>query len=364
MLLINLRHRLRVGLAENRHHLLFPESPLLRWHFIGSFSPPGRDSLSRLEVLLSDLLRIIGEPRGYAPLQALRGGTPTTAHVFAARLLELARCRGVLTTNFDTLIEAASEAGRSEFPRASSEYDVAKWDRRRPALLKVHGSIDEHGDGKPRAEVSRVGAGLGPKFQEAISAALTGSTILVLSYSGRDHFTLMPPLFAEDIEHIHWINHVHPSAAASPASSIERWLLAFGRGTHLNANTTELLRALGSDRSGPGRRVRDTNSADRTGLSISCSEADVILARVAERLEHRHVYLNAPASDARLLVIRALGCVRVESEEPSNLYDEASAWRHLKAAQHFAELAADEFLTFLARVESWQGLAHFPSLWA
>ena len=85
-------------------------------------------------------------------------GRPNPNHEFVARLAKEGLSRLVLTTNFDSLIEAALMAQAVPFilRYRDRDYGTVLRDARRFGVLKLHGSFRD-GPGKPIIVINRCG---------------------------------------------------------------------------------------------------------------------------------------------------------------------------------------------------------------
>lgn len=156
----------------------------------------------RPEMLFSYLYRKDAVATFDAIRQALSTGGFNRLHDFCAQVIE--RGGAVVTTNFDTLIEAALHARAIAFHRSTLACRV-----RNEVLFKIHGSIDDAAS--LALTIDQVGAGLGPERSRSLRALLRGRVVLVLGYSGNDQLDILPVLRAAGYNRIIWI--VHDSAA-------------------------------------------------------------------------------------------------------------------------------------------------------
>ena len=147
---------------------------------------------------------------------------PNRNHYFLAALIRDGHT--VLTTNFDSLIESAAADARVGIvcsPVIDSQ-DFDECARKMPVcpLFKLHGSLKrwtEQGLHEAResirATLDAIGqAGVDMKFdprkREVLRAALTGSPLVVLGYSGYDDFDIVPTLASmHSTQKLIWINH-------------------------------------------------------------------------------------------------------------------------------------------------------------
>ncbi|HJQ40845.1 MAG TPA: tetratricopeptide repeat protein [Thermoanaerobaculia bacterium] len=143
----------------------------------------------RPEVITDVVLEHLGIEAGRPLLRVLRG-RPNAWHGFLAAALGAGCC--VITTNFDTLIEQACNAlgARHETVVGTAVDDGVAAES---TLFKVHGSI---GDGLSSIAlaVRQVGRGLSAQHARLLQALVENRPLVVLGYSGRDDFDILPAL--------------------------------------------------------------------------------------------------------------------------------------------------------------------------
>lgn len=147
----------------------------------------------RPEVITDVLLEHLGIDAARPLLRVLRG-QPNAWH----GLLSAALGSGcsVITTNFDTLIEEAGDAIGSRF-RTVVGSDVEETEVANSILFKIHGSIG--GDAAAALSsvalaVRQVGRGLSPRQTRLLYTLIERRPLIVLGYSGRDDFDILPAL--------------------------------------------------------------------------------------------------------------------------------------------------------------------------
>ena len=143
----------------------------------------------RPEVITDVLLEHLGMDAGRPLLRVLRG-RPNAWHGFLAAALGAGCC--VITTNFDTLLEQACDALGARHQTVvgtAVDDDVAA----KSILFKIHGSI---GDSLSSIAltVRQVGQGLSARQTRLLRALVENRPLLVLGYSGRDDFDILPAL--------------------------------------------------------------------------------------------------------------------------------------------------------------------------
>jgi len=132
------------------------------------------------------------------PLLSILRGQPNSWHSFLAACLEQGCC--VVTTNFDSLIEEACRAQAIRYVPADATGCIYRIDNHTPAslLFKVHGSIGD----PPAADalsrlalgIRQVGRGLSKRQLDLLRRLVLDRPVIVLGYSGRDDFDIMPAL--------------------------------------------------------------------------------------------------------------------------------------------------------------------------
>lgn len=124
-------------------------------------------------------------------LTALDGDVTNAVHRALATLISDHRCRAIITTNFDTLIERACRESGFEIPvvlptmaPAALMSDVPLPDLSLPALYKIHGTVES-----PDTMVDLLldkSRGLSPTTRRLIAAVCRGRHLVVLGFSGAD----------------------------------------------------------------------------------------------------------------------------------------------------------------------------------
>lgn len=132
--------------------------------------------------------------------RVFEGGEPNAAHFVCAELLSRGLGRAVVTTNFDLLFESAIADTGVKVEKHWRDVDLGtvNWLAPTPKLLKIHGSIE---DVESLAiTIRRVAS---QQTMEARSVLLSqvfdraiAPKVIVLGYSGSDHFDINPALRA------------------------------------------------------------------------------------------------------------------------------------------------------------------------
>lgn len=163
----------------------------------------------RPEVITDVLLEHLGIDAARPLLRVLRGD-PNAWHRFLAAALGAGCC--VITTNFDTLIEQACDAHGTRYRTVvgtAVEDGVAS----KSTLFKIHGSIGGDALESVALAVRQVGHGLSTPQTRLLKALVENRPLMVLGYSGRDDFDILPALLnLQRTEPGLWV--VHQSGAA------------------------------------------------------------------------------------------------------------------------------------------------------
>lgn len=144
----------------------------------------------RPEVITDVLLEHLGIDAA-RPLPRVLRGHPNAWHGLLAAALGAGCC--VITTNFDTLIEQACDALGARYRTVvgtAVEGGVAA----QSTLFKIHGSIGGDALQSVALAVRQVGHGLSIPQTRLLQALVENRPLLVLGYSGRDDFDILPAL--------------------------------------------------------------------------------------------------------------------------------------------------------------------------
>ena len=144
----------------------------------------------RPEVITDVLLEHLGIDAA-RPLPRVLRGRPNAWHGLLAAALGAGCC--VLTTNFDTLIEQACDALGARYRTVvgtAVEGGVAA----QSTLFKIHGSIGGDALQSVALAVRQVGHGLSIPQTRLLQTLVENRPLLVLGYSGRDDFDILPAL--------------------------------------------------------------------------------------------------------------------------------------------------------------------------
>jgi tetratricopeptide (TPR) repeat protein len=167
----------------------------------------------RPEVIFDVLFAEIGTIC-FRVLRCLGQGEPNYIHYFLAAMLR--RGNDVLTTNYDVQIERASADSGLVIQRAISRGAFRKAAKRSSnnvgVLYKLHGSLKLNGNLPDRtsliAAMRQVGRGLDEAKAQVLERVLQAKPLVVLGYSGRDEFDIVPKLTATPkVKYVHWILH-------------------------------------------------------------------------------------------------------------------------------------------------------------
>jgi hypothetical protein len=119
-------------------------------------------------------------------LTVLDGDIVNAVHKALAALISGHRCRAIITTNFDTLIERACRESGFKIPVVLPALppDASLPDLSQPALYKIHGTVNH-----PSTMVDLLldkGSGLSPTTRRLIAAICQGRHLVVMGFSGAD----------------------------------------------------------------------------------------------------------------------------------------------------------------------------------
>jgi tetratricopeptide (TPR) repeat protein len=177
----------------------------------------------RPEVITDVLMEHLGLDAGRPILNALHG-KPNAWHTFLAAALGCGCC--VITTNFDTLIETACDAGGIRYETVIGTA-VRSVSPKSSTLFKIHGSIGGANTDDALASVAlavrQVGRGLSDRQTKLMRVLIEERPLLVLGYSGRDDFDILPALL--DVQRTApglWIVHQSNTSIRLVAGALRR----------------------------------------------------------------------------------------------------------------------------------------------
>lgn len=305
------------------HRLLHPHESWLRSMAI------------RPEMLFSYLYRR-NAPAAFAAIrEALSSGAFNPLHHFCAQVI---RRRGaVITTNFDTLIEAALESCSIPYHRSVRTSRV-----RNAVLFKIHGSIDD--PASLALTIEQVGAGLGPERSRTLNKLVRGRILLVLGYSGNDQLDILPVLRSAGYERVVWIVHDSTGGGGRSKPPIPE-LRLLPRATFYRADTSEAVNALAPARLEAGSRSGDAASPPD---AVALAEDDKRQA-VVDILMHENRYRKVIAFIDRSAVHHDLRLRIARFEASSSISARTADWT-AQRDQFLDELfaaSADEQVAFL-----------------
>lgn len=230
----------------------------------------------RPEMLFSYLLDK-SEPATIAAIdEAISGGRHKRLHDFCAQIIGVGGA--VVTTNFDTLIEAALEARGTSFHRC-----VYRCRERDSVLFKIHGSIDD-----PQSLIvtmDHVGAGLRRDRTETLEALLRDRLALVIGYSGNDQLDIVPALRGCAYDRLVWIDHEGSDRCRRAEPRVPE-LRALPRTAFWRGPTALIVEALSPSPLQVGHRAARASS-QRLGAALSDLEKKQV---VVEILMHQDRY--------------------------------------------------------------------------
>ncbi len=218
---------------------------------------PGR---IKLEFLFYTLQRTAGRDVD-ALLTLLDAAEPNMNHINIVKLANhfgLHGSCGIVTTNFDTLLEKASHVtlGHTDIGRTSEdEFLDAYWSSIAP-IFKFHGSVDRVGsDGGPDIGITQLARNRDNYRGKYLTSLISDiPNVIVLGYGGTDFWDVYPLLFRGVKGTLIWVDHssegfscVSAESAATlprPRDHIMR-LVAEGGDRHLlRCHTAQLLSSI------------------------------------------------------------------------------------------------------------------------
>jgi tetratricopeptide (TPR) repeat protein len=170
------------------------------------------NSRLRPEVIFDVLFAEIGTT-SFRPLTSLRHGSPNLIHYFLATMISQG-C-DVITTNYDVQVERAALNLGMKIPRITSSKAFQRASINpfnSGKLYKLHGSLQINGKLPERtslvAAMRQVGKGLSESKALVLDKILREKRLVVLGYSGRDEFDIVPKLTTtRNVKHVHWVIH-------------------------------------------------------------------------------------------------------------------------------------------------------------
>lgn len=161
---------------------------------------------------LEYVLQIATQTRGVdvvSCVQTLNIATPNSLHYSVARCLDASRqgTGALLTTNFDTLFEEAAGL----VCRTGIEVHVGELlslpTAGRIQVFKLHGTADPKVSGGVAATLNTIGRYFSDRSVEILDSVLHNRTVIVLGYSGNDHYDVMPYLMRHKYGCVVWLQH-------------------------------------------------------------------------------------------------------------------------------------------------------------
>lgn len=279
----------------------------------------------RPEVITDVLLEHLGTDAARPLLRALNG-EPNAWHGLLAAALGTGCC--VVTTNFDTLIEKAGDAfGVRCHTLVGSPLDEVV--AATSILFKIHGSLGGGSAAEALSSVAlavrQVGRGLSIRQTRLLRALIEHRPLIVLGYSGRDDFDILPALLnirrtAPGL----WVVHerdapLRPLAGQSRRRADARPVVACAQAWPgaldlLVGETSQLLDLLPPRRGfGHSRRrfrtddapAADTWLPDRDAAAVAVLYA-LVEARAFDLATRLFQHAATPRASSRILVARAV----------------------------------------------------------
>ena len=150
-------------------------------------------------------------------LNIYKEGLPNTNHFFLANLIKHRLVNTILTTNFDTLIEAALEENKLisgiDFKVYSTvdDFKLIDWESDIPKIIKIHGCVTDTKKMAITLDVVATSQNYNLKRQviEAFFSKKINPNVLVLGYSCSDLFDITPQIetIFKDNSKIYFIEH-------------------------------------------------------------------------------------------------------------------------------------------------------------
>jgi hypothetical protein len=166
----------------------------------------------RLEYVLGILEGTPGAKTS-ACLQALEGGQPSFLHYAAMQCLISygERPRVALTTNFESLLEdAAKQLGGGTVITAATFRDLPAVSGVNTLVVKLHGDLRHSSDHDATGlsdTLDRISRRFPAGYEYGLDVLLRGKCLIVVGYSGNDHYDVMPYLFRHSFERLIWVQH-------------------------------------------------------------------------------------------------------------------------------------------------------------
>ncbi|MFH1014332.1 MAG: tetratricopeptide repeat protein [Nitrospirota bacterium] len=221
-------------------------------------------------------MEIVGNNSDPTPIYEIYDlGVPNANHILLARLMKAGSLNGVVTTNFDMLFEKALPMKPKEKVEGKDydlfymedQFDQIDWAKRRPRLLKIHGSAhDKKNMGITIKQVANRQM-LAQRNTVIKQVFFEGKhkNVLVLVYSCSDAFDLSPQIeaIAGSDKKIFYVDHVEVNRKTDvkrTAGMFPREKKIYSRGTpflnyhltRLSYNTDRLVKILWDDLIGYG----------------------------------------------------------------------------------------------------------------
>ncbi len=137
-------------------------------------------------------------------LAFMKRAQPNCNHKYLTEMTLRSHRKSIFTTNFDLLLEKASQNSRFQVLRHKIDFvrSSASPKQRYPSICKLHGSIDRLAS--IAATVSAVGRPIDAGKAKAFHQACNGATLIVLGYSGSDP-DLLPMIERAPYRELVWI---------------------------------------------------------------------------------------------------------------------------------------------------------------
>jgi tetratricopeptide (TPR) repeat protein len=215
------------------------------------------------EAFLSTIQQTIHD-RMFEILAPLKQGVPNHVHRYVAQLILHGKVRGVVTTNFDNLLEQAlaNHLGEVRVCWLPEHFPSCNNDLERPFLIKLHGTFvapdGSEGFGSIQTTINRIATGFTPEVSQSLRNLFDQHLVVFLGYSGRDRLDIFPVLLSAQNMRVVWVDHYAQSddvrtlesrRVGSLSSSREAAVIVLsgpvGRRSMIRCHTDSFLRTIG-----------------------------------------------------------------------------------------------------------------------
>jgi len=204
-----------------------------------------RLSKIRLESFFSQLNSLL-KGDVYQIVNSIKDTSPNHIHYFISQLYRKGYLKKVLTTNFDCLVEKATQSDYLVFHHPD-DYKYPVNNRSLLKIFKLHGSIDvDITKMKSSIQISLqdVSKPIYSKKLDLLEKTIKSSHIVFIGYSGLDDFDIFPILLrTKSAYKYYWINHTENNSDRFINDNVKK--IANRKTCHLlNINTTTFINIL------------------------------------------------------------------------------------------------------------------------